>query len=69
MFTSLTRFIKNVMEAKIESIFAIAAALLVLFTAMMEPYISVGIAVTLLVALVIYKFVERQKQEKGYLNG
>ena len=57
------------MKAKIESIFAIAAALLVLFTAMMEPYISVGIAVTLLVALVIYKFVERQKQEKGYLNG
>jgi len=31
----------------------------------MDPYISVGIAVTLLVALGIYKFVERQKQEKG----
>jgi predicted membrane protein len=69
MLISLTGFIKNVVKAKIESIFAIAAALLVLFTAMMEPYISVGIAVTLLVALGIYKFVKRQKQEKGYLNG
>ena len=57
------------MKAKIESIFAIAAALLVLFTAMMEPYISVGIAVTLLVALGIYEFIKRQKQERGYLNG
>jgi len=57
------------MKAKIESIFAIAAALFVLFTAMMEPYISVGIAVTLLVALEIHKFVKRQKQERGYLNG
>ena len=68
MFTSLTRFIKNVVQAKIESIFAIAAALLVLFTAMLDPYISVGIAVTLLVVLAIYKFVERQERERGYLN-
>ncbi len=57
------------MKAKIESIFAIAAALLVLFTAMMDPYISFGIAVTLLVALGIYRFVKRRKQERGYLNG
>ena len=69
MLTSLTRFVKNVVKAKIESIFAIAAALLVLFTAMMDPYISVGIAATSLVALGIYEFVKRQKQEKGYLNG
>jgi len=69
MLTSLTRFIKNVVKAKIESIFAIAAAPLVLFTAMMGPYISVGIAVTLLVALGIYNFVKRQKQEKEYING
>ena len=47
----LTRFIKNVVKDRMESIFAIAGALIVLFTAMMEPYISVGIAVTLLVAL------------------
>jgi len=60
---------KNLVKAKIESIFAIAAALLVLFTAIMEPDISVGIAVALLVALGIYEFVKRQKQERGYLNG
>ncbi len=66
---SLTRFIKNVVKVKIESIFAIAAALIVLFAAVMEPYISLGIAVTLLVALGIYEFIKRQKQEKGYLNG
>jgi hypothetical protein len=52
-----------------ESISAISAALLVLFTAMMNPYISVGIAVTLLVALGIYRFIEIQKQENGYLYG
>jgi len=69
MLTSLTRFIKNVVKAKIENILAIAAALLVLFTAMMDPYISVGIAVTLLVAPGTYKFVKKQEQEKGYLNG
>ena len=66
---SLTRFIKNVVKTEMESIFAIAAAILVLFAVMMDPYISVGIAVTLLVALGIYEFVKRQKQEKGYLNG
>ena len=69
MLRSQTRFIKNVMKAEIESIPAIAAALLVLFTAMMDPYISFGIAVALLVTLGIYKFVKRQKQERGYLNG
>ncbi len=69
MCTFLTKFIKNVVKAKIESIFAIAAALLVLFTAMTDPNISVVIAVTLLVALGIYKFVKRQKQERWYLNG
>ena len=50
-----------------ESIFAIATALIVLFTAMLDPYISVVIAVTLLVALGIYEFVRKQKKE--YLNG
>ena len=69
MLTSLTEFIKNEVKAKIESIFTIAAAILVLFTAMMEPYISICIAVTLLVALGIYEFIKRQKQEKGYING
>lgn len=67
MVMSLTRFIKNVVKAKMESIFAIAAALLVLFTAMMDPYVSFGIVVTLLIALGIYEFV-KDKKDKGYLN-
>ena len=66
---SVTGFSKNVVKAKMESIFAIAAAILVLFTAMINPYISAGIAVTLLVALGIYEFVKSQEQERGYLNG
>jgi hypothetical protein len=61
MLTSLIRFTKNVMRAEMESIFAIAAALLVLFTTMMDPYISVGIAVTLLVALGIYEFIKNKR--------
>ena len=69
MLTSLTRFIKNVMKAKVESIFAIASVFLVLFTAMINPYISFVIAAVLLVASAIYKFAERLKQERGYLNG
>jgi len=65
---SPARFIKNVVKVKIESIFAIVAAFLVLFTAIMDPYISFAIAVVLLVASAIYKFVERQERERGYLN-
>ena len=67
--TSLTVFIKNLLKNRIERIFAVAAALLVLFTAIMDPYISFAIAAVLLVASAIYKFVERQKRERGYLNG
>lgn len=66
---SLTRFIKNVGKSEIESILAGVVALLVLFTAMMGPYVSGGIAVSLLVALGIYEFVKRHKQQKGYPNG
>ena len=66
---SVTGFIKNVVKAKMESIFAIAAAILVLFAAMINLYISAGIAVALLVALGIYEFVKSQEQERGYLNG
>jgi predicted membrane protein len=68
MITSLTRFIKNVVKDKIESIFTIAAALLVMFTAMIDAYISFGIAITLLFVLGIYELVKKQKQERGYLN-
>ena len=69
MLRSVSRFIKNVMKARIENIFAIASALLVLFTAMMDPYISFSIAAALLVALGVYEFIKGQKQERGYLNG
>jgi O-antigen/teichoic acid export membrane protein len=65
MLRSVTRFIKNVVKAKIENIFAIALVLLVLFTAMMDPYISFSIAVALLVALAIYGFVKRQNKRGG----
>ena len=65
MFRSVTKFIKNVVKAKIENIFAIALVLLVLFTAMMDPYISFSIAVALLVALAIYGFVKRQNKRGG----
>jgi len=69
MFASPTGFIKNVVKAKIESILAIATALLVLFTEIMDPAISAGIATVLIISLAIYKFVERQERERGYLNG
>lgn len=68
MFTSLTAFIKSTAKARMEGIFTIAAVLLVLFTAMMNPAISGGIAAASLVVLVIYGFVKGQKQERGYLN-
>ena len=65
MLTCLTPFIKNVVKAKMESISAIAAALLVLFTAMMQPYISVGIAATLLVALGTYELSKDRTKRGG----
>ena len=48
---SPTGFVKNTAKVKAEGVTDVAAALLVLFTAMIGPYISVGIAVTLSVAL------------------
>jgi len=57
------------MKAKTENKYVVALALLVLFTAMMDPYISFGTAAALLVASATYKFAERLKQERGYLNG
>jgi len=66
---SLTGFFENVVKAKIESIFAIAGALIVLFTAIMDPYISFGIAVTLLVALEYMNLSKDKNKRRGYLNG
>jgi len=42
-----------------EATIAIFAALLVLFSAMLEPLVSAGIAVAVLVALGIYHFVRK----------
>jgi hypothetical protein len=52
-------------KPEIDNIFAVVAAVLVLFAATMNPYISVGMAVTLLVAPGVYKFVKRHRQETG----
>lgn len=50
------------MNSKIEGIITVLAALLVVFTAIMDPKISIGIAVTLLVALAIYKLAKEEKR-------
>ncbi len=42
---------------------------IVVFKVMIDPYIPVDIATALLVVRALYKFAERQKQERGYLNG
>ena len=49
------------MNARSEGAIAIAAALLVLFSAMWDARISVAVAVVALVALGIYKFVRKDK--------
>jgi predicted anti-sigma-YlaC factor YlaD len=47
------------MSEKTEAALAIVAALLVLFSAMLDPRISAGLAVVLLVAFAIFKFVRK----------
>jgi hypothetical protein len=49
------------MNARTEGVIAIAAALLVLFSAMWDPRISVAVSVVALVALGIYRFVQKDK--------
>jgi hypothetical protein len=44
------------MEDKQESAMATAAALLVLFTTMLNPLVSVGLAVALLIVFAVYKY-------------
>lgn len=66
---SVIGFVNNAVKARMESIFPIAAALLVLFTAMLGPHLSAGIAGTLLVAFGVYEAVRKRKQERGHLNG
>ena len=47
------------MKARTESTLAIAAAILVLLSAMWDPRISVAVAVVALVALGVYKLVQK----------
>jgi hypothetical protein len=49
------------MNARTEGAIAIAAALFVLFSAMLSPPISVVVSVVALGALGIYKFVKKDK--------
>lgn len=49
------------MDAKTEGTLATLAALLVLFSAMWDPRISVVISIAALGALGVYKFVYREK--------
>lgn len=48
------------MSNKTEAAVAILAALIVLFTAILEPRVSAGIAVVALVALGFYHFTKRR---------
>jgi hypothetical protein len=49
------------MNARTEGAIAITAALLVLFSAMWDARISVGVSVVALVALGVYRFVQKDK--------
>ena len=48
------------MNDRIEAAISFAAALLVLFSAMLDPRVSVGLAVAFLVGLAIYKFLVKR---------
>ena len=45
------------MNAKTEAVLDIAAAIFVLFVAMLDPWVSAGLAIMFLIALSVYKFV------------
>ncbi len=49
------------MNARTEGMIAIAAALLVLFSAMWDPRVSVVVSVVALVALGVYRFMQRDR--------
>jgi hypothetical protein len=49
------------MNARTEGTIAIVAALIVLFSAMWNPRISVVVSVVALVALGVYRFVQKDK--------
>ena len=47
---------KHAMNDKTEAALSIAAAIFVLFAAMLDPWLSAGLAIVFLVALSVYKF-------------
>jgi hypothetical protein len=53
------------MDNRTEGTISILAALLVLFSAMLDPRISIALAVIGLVGLAIYKFAFASKQRAG----
>ena len=50
---------KQLGKDKTEGIFAIVATLLLLFTAMLNPLVSAGLAIGLLIFFAIYKFLKK----------
>ena len=53
------------MNSRKEGTIAILAALLVLFSAMWDPRISVALSVVLLIALGVYRFVQQETPTKA----
>ena len=50
------------MNEKSEAVISFLAALLVLFSAMLDPRISIGLAVAFLVILAVYKFLQSNRR-------
>jgi Ca2+/Na+ antiporter len=50
------------LNERVEGTLSVIAALLVLFTAMIDPRVSAGLAVGLLVAFAVYKYVHGRKR-------
>ncbi len=50
------------MNNKIEGIFSMLSAILVIFTAMLDPRVSIFLAVALLLAMSVYKFTRAKKE-------
>jgi hypothetical protein len=50
---------KKKKEDKVDGIFAIISAMLVLFTTIIDPIYSVALAIILLIAFSVYKFVKK----------
>ena len=50
------------MNEKSEAVISFLAALLVLFSAMLDPRISIGLAVAFLVILAVYKIIQSNRR-------